>query len=227
MSSGDDERRKRLSVLCRRLRGNESLRSFTKTRSQELKGISHASWSAWESERAGLSADSLDRLASFIGCSHQSLFAYLDGSITLEELLQPTSTSDIRANKENQPTLSPDAAAVWMKSLSLKDKLLIASQSFQSFQEQLDELVEQKAKELVEQEAQELIEKRAKELDEKVAQQLIGEKFKLLINLLSGDDFPRKSEIAKVADKLNLKTEDLMQLCSRIYSNSKEYGHSN
>ncbi|MEO1373118.1 MAG: hypothetical protein AAFW70_02095 [Cyanobacteria bacterium J06635_10] len=209
MSSGDDERRKRLSVLCKRLRGNESLRSFTKTRSQELKGISHASWSAWESERAGLSADSLDRLASFIGCSHQSLFAYLDGSITLEELLQPNSTNDIKV--EDDLDFSHDTAAAWIKSLKPQEQLFIVSQGFQAFQEKLNDLVEQKAKELVEQETQ----------------QLIGEKFKLLINLLSSDNYPQKSEIAKVADKLNLKTEDLMQLCSRIYSNTKEYGHSN
>ncbi|BAY86100.1 hypothetical protein NIES267_56060 [Calothrix parasitica NIES-267] len=199
MSSGDNERRQRLSVLCKRLRGNESLRSFTKKRSHELKGISHASWSSWESERAGLSTDSLDRLASFIGCSHQSLFAYLDGSITIDELLQPTSTSDIKVNKDSLSALSPDAAAVWMKSLSLKDKLLVASQGFQLFQDQLDELVEQKAKELIEEEAQ------------------------LLIDLLSGDDYPCKAEITRVADKFNLKTEDLIKLCSRIYSKSKEY----
>ena len=209
MSSGDDERRKRLSVLCKRLRGSESLRSFTKTRSQELKGISHASWSAWESERAGLSADSLDRLASFIGCSHQSLFAYLDGSITLEELLQPNPTNDIRV--QDDLDFSHDTAAAWIKSLNPEEQLFIVSQGFQAFQEKLNDLVEQKAKELVEQETR----------------QLMGEKFKLLINLLSGDDYPQKSEITKVADKLNLKTEDLMQLCSRIYSNSKKYGHSN
>ena len=57
--------------------------------SDKLKGISHASWSAWEGERAGLSADSLERLVSFINCSHQSFYAYLDGLISLEELLQP------------------------------------------------------------------------------------------------------------------------------------------
>ena len=225
MSSGDDERRKRLSVLCRRLRGSESLRSFTKTRSQELKGISHASWSAWEGERAGLSADSLNRLASFIGCSHQSLFAYLDGSITLEELLQPNSTNDIKV--QDDLDFSHDTAAAWIKSLNPEEQLFIVSQGFQAFQERLNDLVEQKAKELVEQETQVLIKKRAKELDDKVAQQLIGEKFKLLINLLSGDNYPAFSEIARVADKLNLKTEDLMQLCSRIYSNSKEYEHGN
>jgi hypothetical protein len=119
----------------------------------------------------------------------------LDGIITLEELLQPTSNSDALANE--QLDFSPDAAAVWINSLAPEEKLFIASQSFQSFQEQIDDLVEQRAEKLVEQEV------------------------KLLINLLSGDDYPRKSEIARVADKLNLKTEDLMQLCSRMYSNSK------
>ena len=207
MSSGDDERRKRLSVLCKRLRGNESLRSFTKTRSQELKGISHASWSSWEGERAGLSADSLDRLASFIGCSHQSLFAYLDGSITIEELLQPTSKNYIKV--EDDSDFSPDTAAAWIKSLQPEEQLFIASQGFQAFQEQLNYFIEQKAKELVELQDQEPVE----------------QKFKLLINLLSGDNYPQKSDITKVADKLNLKTEDLMELCSRIYSNGKEYGH--
>lgn len=209
MQSSDDERKQRLSVLCRRLRGKESLRSFTRKRSRELGSISHAAWSVWERAQGDLSSVSLSRLVNFIGCSYQSFNKYLDGLMTLEELLQPTSTNDTEPNEELD--FSPDAAAVWIKSLAPEEKLFILSQGFQAFQEQLNDLVEQKAKELVEQETQELM----------------GEKFKLLINLLSSDNYPQKSEIAKVADKLNLKTEDLMQLCSRIYSNTKEYGHSN
>ncbi|MEO1433312.1 MAG: hypothetical protein AAFV71_30445 [Cyanobacteria bacterium J06633_8] len=209
MQSSDDERKQRLSVLCRRLRGKESLRSFTKKRSQELGSISHAAWSVWERAQGDLSSVSLSRLVNFVGCSYQSFYQYLDGIITLEELLQPTSTNNVKSHE--QLDFSPDAAAVWIKSLAPEEKLFILSQGFQAFQEQLNDLVEQKAKELVEQETQELM----------------GEKFKLLINLLSSDNYPHKSEIAKVADKLNLKTEDLMQLCSRIYSNTKEYGHSN
>ena len=209
MQSSDDERKQRLSVLCRRLRGKESLRSFTKKRSQELGSISFAAWSVWERAQGDLSSVSLSRLVNFVGCSYQSFYQYLDGIITLEELLQPTSNSDTKSSE--QLDFSPDAAAVWIKSLAPEEKLFILSQGFQAFQEQLNDLVEQKAKELVEQEAQELM----------------GEKFKLQINLLSSDNYPQKSDIAKVADKLNLKTEDLMQLCSRIYSNTKEYGHSN
>ncbi|NJM22628.1 MAG: hypothetical protein HC836_27655 [Richelia sp. RM2_1_2] len=196
MPSGDDERKQRLAILCKRLRGEESLRSFTKKRSKELGGITFTTWGAWEIGKAGLSPGSLARLVNFIGCSHQLLYRYLDGIVTLEELLQPTSTSDAEPNE--QLDFSPDAAAVWINSLAPEEKLFIASQSFQSFQKQLDDLVEQRAEKLVEQEV------------------------KLLINLLSGDDYPRKSEIARVADKLNLKTEDLMQLCSRIYSKSRE-----
>lgn len=195
MPSGDDERKQRLAILCKRLRGEESLRSFTKKRSKELGGITFTTWGAWEIGKAGLSPGSLARLVNFIGCSHQLLYRYLDGIIALEELLQPTSNSDALANE--QLDFSPDAAAVWINSLAPEEKLFIASQSFQSFQEQIDDLVEQRAEKLVEQEV------------------------KLLINLLSGDDYPPKSEIARVADKLNLKTEDLMQLCSRMYSNSK------
>ena len=209
MQSSDDERKQRLSVLCRRLRGKESLRSFTKKRSQELGSISFAAWSVWERAQGDLSNVSLSRLVNFVGCSYQSFYQYLDGIITLEELLQPTSNSDTKSSE--QLDFSPDAAAVWIKSLAPEEKIFILSLGFQAFQEQLNDLVEQKAKELVEQEAQELM----------------GEKFKLLINLLSSDNYPQKSDIAKVADKLNLKTEDLMQLCSRIYSNTKEYGHSN
>ena len=203
MPSGDDERKQRLAILCKRLRGEESLRSFTKKRSKELGGITFTTWGAWEIGKAGLSPGSLARLVNFIGCSHQLLYRYLDGIITLEELLQPTSNSDALANE--QLDFSPDAAAVWINSLAPEEKLFIASQSFQSFQEQIDDLVEQRAEKLVEQEAKELTE----------------QKVKLLINLLSGDNYPRKSEITKVADKLNLKTEDLIELCSRIYSNSK------
>ncbi|NJO65185.1 MAG: hypothetical protein HC836_45890 [Richelia sp. RM2_1_2] len=197
MPTGDDERKQRLSILCKRLRGEESLRSFTKKRSKELGGITFTTWGAWETGKAGLSPGSLARLVNFIGCSHQLLYRYLDGIITLEELLQPNSTSDAQTNE--QLDFSPDAAAVWINSLAPEEKLFIASQSFQSFQKQIDDLVEQRAEKLVEEEV------------------------KLLINLLSGDNYPSKSEIARVADKLNLKTEHLMQLCSRIYSKSKEY----
>ena len=194
MPSGDDERKQRLATLCKRLRGEESLRSFAKKRSKELGGITFTTWGAWEIGKTGLSPGSLARLVNFIGCSHQLLYRYLDGIITLEELLQPTQTNDAESNE--QLDFSPDAAAIWINSLAPEEKLFIASQSFQSFQEQIDDLVEQRAEKLVEQEV------------------------KLLISLLSGDNYPPKSEIAKVADKLNLKTEDLIELCSRIYSTS-------
>ncbi|MEM9927916.1 MAG: helix-turn-helix transcriptional regulator [Cyanobacteria bacterium P01_D01_bin.50] len=195
MPTGDDERKQRLSILCKRLRGEESLRSFTKKRSQELGGITFTTWGAWENGKAGLSPGSLARLVNFIGCSHQLLYRYLDGIITLEELLQPTQTNDAEPNE--QLDFSPDAAAVWINSLAPEEKLFIASQSFQSFQKQIDDLVEQRA------------------------EKLVGQEVKLLISLLSGDDYPAFSEIAEVADKLNLKTEDLIKLCSRIYSKSK------
>ncbi len=191
MPSGDDERKLRLSILCKRLRGEESLRAFTQKRSQELGGISYAAWGVWERAQGDLSSASLARLVNFLGCSYQSFYRYLDGLITLEELLQPTSTSAVDSNE--QLDYSPDAAAVWIKSLAPEEQLFILSQGFQAFKEQFNNLVEQEAKELTEQ------------------------KVKLLINLLSGDDYPHKSEIAKVADKLNLKTEDLIELCSRIY----------
>ena len=195
MPSGDDERKQRLATLCKRLRGEESLRSFAKKRRKELGGITFTTWGAWEIGKTGLSPGSLARLVNFIGCSHQLLYRYLDGIITLEELLQPTQTNDAESNE--QLDFSPDAAAIWINSLAPEEKLFIASQSFQSFQEQIDDLVEQRAEKLVEQEV------------------------KLLISLLSGDKYPPFSEIAKVADKLNLKTEDLIELCSRVYSNSK------
>ncbi|MGB3650858.1 MAG: hypothetical protein WBA41_06560 [Rivularia sp. (in: cyanobacteria)] len=199
MQSSDDERKQRLSVLCRRLRGKESLRSFTKKRSKELGSISHAAWSVWERAQGDLSSVSLSRLVNFAGCSYQSFYQYLDGIITLEELLQPTSTNDVEPHEQLE--FSPDAAAVWIKSLAPEEKLFILSQGFQAFQEQLNDLVEQKAKELVELQAKEPVE----------------QKVKLLINLLSGDDYPAFSEIARVADKLNLKIENLIELCNRIY----------
>lgn len=263
----DGERRRRLSVLCKRLRGNESLRSFTKNHNKELQGISHSSWSAWEAKRAGLSADSLDKFANFIGCSHQSLFAYLDGSKTLEELLQPDPNTD---DSEEQFTLSANAAVTWMKTLSLSDKFLIASQGFNSFQTELDKLVEEKAEKLAQQKARELIqnqaiesinpnvqklieekakeliqnqitesinpdiqiliEQRAKELinnevRRELAQEIIGETSKLLFSLFSGDKYPLQSEIVKVAEKLNLNAQELMEICDRIYLDKTKKQH--
>lgn len=223
----DGERRRRLSVLCKRLRGSESLRSFTKNHTKELQGVSHASWSSWESEKAGLSADSLDRLANYIGCSHQSIFAYLDGSKTLDELLKPDINTEV---SEEQFTLSANAATTWMKTLSLSDKLLIVSHGLNLFQNDLDKLIEekaeklaeQKAKNLVEQEIQEFSKKKTDELEEELIREIAGERAKLLVNLLSAEKYPDTSDIAAVAQKLNLRTQDLIQLCDRIYSASPE-----
>lgn len=218
----DGERRKRLSILCKRLRGDESLRSFTKVHSKELQGISHASWSSWESEKSGLSADSLDRLAHYIGCSHQALFAYLDGYKSVEELLQPdSSTNDLK----EEFTLSASAAVSWVQSLSLSDKYLIAFEAFESFNNQLNQLVEEKAQKLAEQKTNEIIKDefkqfvkdKAEDLDEEVVREIAGDRAKLLVNLLSGESYPRKEDIEEVAQKLNLSVEELEGLCDRLW----------
>jgi len=234
--STDEERKHRLSFLCKRLRGNESLRSFTKKRSKQLQGISHASWSVWERGAGDLSRDSLERLVSFIGCSYKSLSEYLNGFVSLEQLLEP-SLPIIDESKE-ESTLSPDATASWIKSLPLKDQLFIVSQGFQSFQEHLDKLVEEKAKELIQNKAiesidpdiQELIEQRTEELinnevKEELAQEIIEKTSKLLLNLFSSDKYPSNSEIIKVANNLNLNAEDLVEICDRIYSDKTQKQH--
>ena len=211
----DDDRKKRLSVLCKRLRGDESLRSFTKKNSKRLQGISHASWSVWERGVGDLSRDSLERLVAFIGCSYKSFLKYLNGSITLEELLQPSSPNIDESQDESN--LSPDGAVIWMQSLPLKDQLFIVSQGFQSFEKRLDRLVEEKAKELIEQEKQQIVKGKAEDLDEEVAQEIAGERAKLLVNLLSGESYPDQEDIEEVAQKLNLSTEELEELCDRLW----------
>jgi hypothetical protein len=189
MSICDDEHKQRLSVLCKRLRGEESLRSFTKKRSKELKGISFATWGSWERCQTELSRDSLERLVGFIGCSYKYLSAYLNGFISLEELLEPTSISDVKVDKEAESHLSPDAAAGWMKSLSPEDQLLVVSQGFQLLQGQLDKLIELKAK----------------------------ERTKLLLQLLSSSSYPDDTQIEAAAQKLDISVEDLRRLCDRIF----------
>lgn len=143
----ENERKQRLSVLCKKLRGGESLRSFTKERSQELGGIGFTTWGAWERGQADLSENSLARLVNFLHCSYESLYGYLDGFITLEELLQPS--SDNLKSKEEQ-NFSPEIASAWVKSLAPQDKLFIATQGLQAFQAELDKLIEVRAKEKVE-----------------------------------------------------------------------------
>ncbi len=210
--STDDERKHRLSVLCKRLRGNESLRSFTKKRSKQLQGISHASWSVWERGAGNLSRDSLERLVSFIGCSYKSLLKYLKGSITLEELLEPT--LPIIDESEEELTLSPDATASWIKSLPLKDQLFIVSQGFQSFQEHLDKLVEEKAKELIN-----------NEVKKEIAQEVKEKTSKTLLSLFSSGEYPSKLEIIKTAEELNWDIQDLVEICDRIYLDKPEKQH--
>lgn len=143
----ENERKQRLSVLCKKLRGGESLRSFTKERSRELGGIGFTTWGAWERGQADLSDNSLARLVNFLDCSYDSFYAYLDGFITLEELLQPS--SDNSELKEEQD-FSPEIASAWVKSLAPQDKLFIATQGLQAFQAELDKLIEVRAKEKVE-----------------------------------------------------------------------------
>ena len=189
MSTGDDEHKQRLSVLCKRLRGEESLRSFTKKRSKELKGISFATWGSWERCQSELSRDSLERLVSFIGCSYKYFSAYLNGFITLEELLQPTPVSEIKINNESESTLSPDAAAGWMKSLSPEEQLLVVSQGIQLLQGRVDKLVVIKVKEKVE----------------------------LLLGLLSSSSCPENNEVEKIARKLDVPLEKLEELCDRVF----------
>ncbi|BAY87747.1 hypothetical protein NIES267_72710 (plasmid) [Calothrix parasitica NIES-267] len=232
----DGERRKRLSTLCKRLRGNESVRSFTKKRRKELQGITHGSWGAWESEKAGLSADSLNRLTNFIGCSHQSLFAYLDGSINLEQLFQPTPANELIAEKRLD--FSPDATTEWIKSLQPEEQIFLLSQGFQVFKESFDCIIEQKAKELIQNRTTEYIDPDIqkfteqkteklvnKEIKKELAQEIIEETSKLLLNLFSSDKYPSKLEIIKVAEKLNLNVENLVEICDRIYLDKTQKQH--
>jgi len=56
-------------------------------------------------------------------------------------------------------------------------------------------------------------------LEEEVARKIAGERAKLLVDLLSRQSYPQSTDIAKVAQKLNLKTGDLIKLCDRVYLN--------
>ncbi len=145
--TNEDERKQRLSILCKKLRGGESLRSFAKKRSQELGGIGFTTWGAWERGQAELSKESLERLVKFIGCSYQAFNGYLEGFISLEELLQPSS-GDLQSREELD--FSPDTTSAWIKSLQAEEQLFIVTQGFQAFQEKFDELVEKRSKEKVE-----------------------------------------------------------------------------
>ena len=169
-------------------------------------------------------------MAHFIDCSHQSLFAYLDGYKTLDELLQPDINTD---DSEEQFAISGNAAITWMESLPLSDQFHIASQTFSSFQRKLDKLIEEKAeklaqqkvKKLAEQENQKLIKDKVLEFEEEVIREIAGERAKLLLNLLSSNSYPHSDDIAKVAQKLNLRTEDLVDLCDRLYPNKSKKKH--
>lgn len=186
MPSGDDERKRRLSVLCKRLRGKESLRSFTQKRIKELGGISYAAWGVWERGQGDLSDNSLARLVNFLDCSYESFYRYLDGLISLEELLQPSS-SDFKVHKE--PDFSPEVTTAWVQSLAPQDKLFVATQGLQAFQEEFDKLIAIKAKENI----------------------------RLLLDLLSSDSYPESSQIETIARKLDMSVKDLVKLCDRVF----------
>lgn len=189
MRSHDDKRKQRLSTLCKRLRGEESLRSFTIKRKKELGGISYAAWGVWERGQGDLSDNSLARLVNFLDCSYEDFYRYLDGLITLEELLQPSS-DDLKLNREQD--FSPEVASAWVKSLAPQDKLFVATQGLQAFQEELEKLIKVKAKENIE----------------------------LLLNFLSVSSYPEDSQIEAAAQKLDISVEDLRKLCDRIFTTS-------
>lgn len=183
--ANEDVRKQRLSVLCKKLRGGESLRTFAKNRSEELGGIGFTTWGAWERGQADLSKESLEKLVKFIGSSYQAFNGYLEGFLSLEELLQPTSCDLKLSEKED---FSPEVASAWVKSLAPQDKLFIATQGLQAFQEELEKLVEVRAK----------------------------EKVQLLLNLLCSSNYPENSEIEAAAQKLDISVEDLKKLCDRL-----------
>lgn len=138
----EDESKKRLSSLCKRLRGDESVRSFTRKRAEELGGINFSTWSAWERGQAGLGKESLDRLVKFIGCSYQHFNGYLDGLVSLEELFQPSTNLEQR-----EIDFSPEVTREWVKTLNPQDKLFVATHTLQAFQEEFDKLIKVKVKE--------------------------------------------------------------------------------
>lgn len=182
----NENERQRLSVLCKKLRGGESLRSFTKKRSKELGGIGFTTWGAWERKQADLSKESLERLVNFVGCSFEALSGYLSGFVALEELLQPSSDSyEVR----KEPEFSPDIATAWVKTLNPQDKLLMATQSLQGLQEEINEFIKTKVK----------------------------ERTNFLLKLLSGNSYPDDSQIEAVARELGVSVEDLRKLCDRLY----------
>ncbi len=134
-------------------------------------------------------------------------------------MLQPDIKID---DSEEQFTISGNAAITWMESLPLSEQFLIASQTFNSFQRKLDKLVEEKAEKLAEQKAKELINR---EVKKELAQEIKEERSQILLSLFSGDKYPSKSRIIKVAEKLNLNTQELMEICDRIYLDKPKKQH--
>ncbi|MEM7555364.1 MAG: hypothetical protein AAF378_14930 [Cyanobacteria bacterium P01_A01_bin.84] len=182
----NENERQRLSLLCKKLRGDESLRSFTKKRSKELGGIGFTTWGAWERGQADLSKDSLERLVNFIGCSFEAISGYLSGYVALEELFE-SSVTEVKLDKKAD--FSPDTASAWVKSLAPQDKLFIAAQGLQAFQQEFDKFVEAKTKERTE----------------------------FLFKLLSNSSYPDDSQIEAAAEKLDVSVDELRKLCDRVY----------
>lgn len=160
----------------------------------------------------------------------------MDGSITLEQLFQPTPASELISEKRLD--FSPDATTEWIKSLQPEEQMFLLFQGFQVFKESFDCIIEQKAKELIQNRTTEYIhsdiqkftEQKTEELvnndvKKELAQEIIEETSKLLLSLFSSDKYPNKSEIIKVAKKLNLNTDNLVEICDRIYLDKNQKQH--
>ncbi|WLT40598.1 helix-turn-helix transcriptional regulator (plasmid) [Synechocystis sp. B12] len=93
----------RLKELLQEVRGNQSIRAFTK----EL-GIGYASWTAWEARNAAPTFENLELIAKIIGWSVIELIAY------------------IKTGQKDNPPYSVEDLLKYGKTLPLEDRQLLA-----------------------------------------------------------------------------------------------------
>ena len=135
MLIGEDSK-KRLSELCRKLRGSTPVRQFVPT-----VGVSQATWSAWENQIGNIGSDTEARLVAFIGSSLDEFRKYLAGKVSLEQYLRDPKPEQQISQQRQQMSLTMLQA--WIRTLPFTEVVSVAVTCLETIKESITQLPEE------------------------------------------------------------------------------------
>jgi hypothetical protein len=127
-----EDSKKRLSELCRKLRGATPVRQFVIP-----VGVSQATWSAWENQTGNLGSDTEAKLVAFIGSSLDEFRKYLAGKVTLEQYLRSPKSEPLPQQSQE---MSLSKLQAWIRTLPLNEVVSIANTCIETIKESINQL---------------------------------------------------------------------------------------